>query len=237
MRTTAPDLDALEFSSYTGFNARLVRWRYEEIAEHLIGRTCLELGSSDGQGTELLLERFDTVTAVDGSAVALQGLRDRLGAEPALRIVESYFEELELGERYDTVIAGHILEHVDDPAAVLAVARAHLADGGVLVADVPNALSLHRRIGVKLGLLGAETDLNETDRAIGHQRVYTPDGFRAEVERAGFRIVYSGGVFLRLLSNAQTEALFDERLHAACLEVGRDLPDLACEIYVVAHAT
>jgi SAM-dependent methyltransferase len=227
------DLDAFEFSSYRGFNAQLIRWRYEALTPYLHGRSCLELGSSDGQGTEFLLARFEAVTAVDGSAAAVRGLRERLGHAAALTAVESYFEDLALDERFDTVVVAHVLEHVDDPRRVLEVAREHLADDGVLIADVPNALSIHRRLGVRLGLLDRVTDLNEADRSIGHQRVYTPEAFHAELRGAGLRVRHAGGVFLKVLSNAQVEELLDAEQQRAFLELGAELPELAAEIYAV----
>ncbi len=116
------------------------------------------------------------------------------------------------------------------------MARRHLAPGGVLIADVPNALSLHRRLGVKLGMLATVTDLNDADRAIGHQRVYTPDSLRADVEQAGFTVVRSGGVFLKVLANAQTEAVFDGEQLRGFLELGADMPELAAEIFIVARS-
>ena len=36
---------------------------------------------------------------------------------------------------------------------------------------VPNGNSLHRRIGVKLGIIGSTLDLNQTDIKVGHQQV------------------------------------------------------------------
>jgi len=230
-----PDLDTFGFSSFSGFNAQLIRWRYDILGQHFAGRTCLELGSSDGQGTQFLLDRFDSVAAVDGSPKALQDLTERFGTNSALRVIESYFEDLALAERFDTVVAAHILEHVDDPTAVLDVARRHLSDDGVLIADVPNALSLHRRLGVKLGMLKDETDLNEADRSIGHRRVYTPEAFWADIERSGFDIIHRGGIFLKVLSNERTEELFDATLQTGFLDLGADLPELAAEIYVVAQ--
>ena len=228
------DLDALDFSSYRGFNGQLVVWRYQALAAHFAGASCLELGSSDGQGTRLLLPCFDAVTAVDGSVDATDRLRTELAGDPRLTVVCSYFEDLDLGRTFDTVLLAHILEHVEDPVAVLEVAARHLAPGGVLIADVPNALSVHRRLGVRLGLLDRVTDLNEADLSIGHRRVYTPSAFRADIERAGFRIQHFGGMFLKVLSNGQTEELFTREQQEALFDLGADLPELAAEIYAVA---
>lgn len=227
------DLDRFGFSSYRGFNAQLIRWRYTSLRPHFSGRRCLELGSSDGQGTEFLLQHFDEVTAVDGSRAAVAELHRRLDS-PRLTAVCSDFESLALRTAFDTVVLGHVLEHVADPQAVLQRAIAHLAPQGVLIADVPNAMSLHRQMGVELGLLTSVTELNDADRSIGHRRVYTPDGLRREITGAGLRIRTFGGLFLKVLSNAQTEEVFDDRQREAFLALGTRYPDLAAEIFVVA---
>jgi 2-polyprenyl-3-methyl-5-hydroxy-6-metoxy-1,4-benzoquinol methylase len=233
MTSDSSALDAYGFSSYDGFNAQLVRWRYDVLSRHFHGSSCLELGSSDGQGTEYLLAHFETVVAVDGSPAATTALRERL-TDPRLRVVTSTFETLELGRRFDTVVLAHVLEHVDDPAVVLAVAMRHLAPDGVLLVDVPNAESLHRRLGVAMGMLETVTTLNEADHSIGHQRVYRPDEFRAAVRDAGLVEHYFGGVFLKVLSNAQTAEAFDGDQLGGFLALGEQLPELASEIYVVA---
>lgn len=229
-------LDDLEFSSYQGFNAQLVRWRYERLSRFFRGRRCLELGSSDGQGTEYLLRSFDEVVAVDGSAVAVATLRDRHPDHPGLTCVHAFFEDLDLPDRYDTVVLAHILEHVNDPQQVLAVARRHLAPGGCLIVDVPNAHSLHRQLGVAMGLLDRCTQLNEADLSIGHQRVYEPEVFEQELLDAGLRIVERGGVFLKLLSNAQTESVFEPAQLEGMLQLGDSMPELSAEIFAVCEA-
>ena len=226
-------LDQYSFSSYQGFNSQLIRWRYDHLAKFFCGSTCLELGSSDGQGTARLLQEFNSVTAVDGSRSAIRDLKTRL-ASPRLETICSNFEDLDLDQRFDTVILAHVLEHVENPQEVLAIGAHHLNDQGVLIVDVPNAMSLHRQMGVLMGLLETETSLNEADRSIGHQRVYTPDSFRAEVLSAGLEIHHFGGLFLKLLANHQIESAFDAAQRAALLELGRKHPDISSEIYIIA---
>jgi SAM-dependent methyltransferase len=228
------DLDAFGFSSYTGFNAQLIRWRYAALSRHFTGSRCLELGSSDGQGTGHLLDYFDHVTAVDGSEEATARLRE-LFPDERLTVTCSYFEDLDLPDHFDTVIAAHVLEHVDDPSQLLAVAKRHVAPEGRVLVDVPNALSLHRQLGVLMGMLQTETALNDADLSIGHQRVYTPEHFRAEVAASGLELEHFGGIFLKLLSNAQTEQAFDEAQLRGMLALGERYPELASEIYVVAR--
>lgn len=221
--------------SYTAFNDWLIARRYKELKRYFRGRDCLELGSAEGMGTGFLLEYFEHVVAVDGSQVALDEVKRRFKTKK-LETVHAFFEELDLGGRhFDTIILAHILEHVDDPKKVLKHAKKFLKKDGVLIIDVPNGCSLHRQVGVKMGLLSKVTELNKADLSIGHQRVYTPDTFKKDVESCDLRIKTYGGMFIKVLSNSQTEKVFDEKQLEALFNVGLDNPDIAAEIFIVAQ--
>lgn len=57
-------------------------------------------------------------------------------------------EGLDLGERFDLVVAGELIEHLPNPGLLLASARRHLAPGGQLAISTPNAFALHARPGL-----------------------------------------------------------------------------------------
>jgi 2-polyprenyl-3-methyl-5-hydroxy-6-metoxy-1,4-benzoquinol methylase len=230
--TAVEDLDQY-VAGYTDFNDWLMRQRYQLLADYFTGANCLEFGSATGDGTAFLLEHFDRVVAVDGSQPVVDKLVARFGPDK-LTAVCSYFEDFDTDERFDTIVLAHILEHVDRPDEVLAIAKRLVKPDGVIIVDVPNAMSLHRQIGVELGMLGQVTDLNEGDLSIGHKRVYTPEAFRAEIEDAGLVIREFGGVFLKILSNAQSDRTFSAEQLAALITVGRRYPEIAAEIYAVA---
>ncbi len=64
--------------------------------------------------------------------------------------------------------------------------------------------------------------------------MYTPTTLRQEIERAGLVVLDTGGVFFKVLSNAQIEEAFSPEIQKGFLELGNDLPEIAAEIYVVA---
>lgn len=232
-KTTEDKLDGY-IGSYTRFNDWLIARRYQKLKEYFVGSSCLELGSAEGSGTGYLLEHFESVTAVDGSRVAIKEVNKRFKSDK-LTTVNAFFEDLDLnGKKFETIVLAHILEHVDDPHVVLVTAKKFLSDKGVIIADVPNGNSLHRQVGVEMGLLKENTELNEADLSIGHQRVYTPDTFKDEVKQAGLSIELFGGMFIKVLSNSQTEKSFDNKQLEALFRVGCNNPEIAAEIFVVA---
>lgn len=220
--------------AYVGFNDWLIERRYRHLRQCFRGRTCLELGIAKGAGIDVLLDTFEQLTVVDGSAKAVALAQQRYADRP-FRAIHSAFEDLELGDqRFDTIVMAHILEHVDDPQTILRRVCAYLAPGGRIIIDVPNAHSIHRRVGVKMGLLEVCNQLNSADLSIGHQRVYCPDSFRQEVRDADLEILEFGGMFIKVTSGAQTDQVFNAEQLEAFFQVGVDLPELAAEIFIVA---
>jgi len=222
-------------SSYTRFNNWLIQQRYLELRKYFKGKTCLEMGSAEGTGTKFLLDYFDRVTVVDGSEEAVESVK-RQYPSPKLTAIHSYFEDMDFGnQKFDTIVLAHILEHVDMPQVTLNQAKRFIKPDGVLIIDVPNGNSLHRQIGVKMGLLREKTELNDADLSIGHQRVYTPDTFKKEITDTGLKIVHFGGMFVKVLSNTQTEKVFDAKQLEALFAVGKDNPDIAAEMFIIAR--
>ncbi|WP_399137599.1 class I SAM-dependent methyltransferase [Streptomyces sp. NBUA17] len=95
-----------------------------------VGAHLLELGCGVGRMTHPLVERGFTVTAVDESAEMLARVR---GA----RAVRSPIEELDLAERFDTVVLASFLVHSGDAdvrRGLLRTCARHVAnDGCVLI--------------------------------------------------------------------------------------------------------
>ncbi len=211
------------------FDRRLIAFRHRSTRPWFCGRSGLELGPAEGVMTRLLIEDFDELTVVDAAAQLLARIPDH----PRLRKVHSLFEEYEPRRVFDTIILEHILEHVENPGALLRRVARWSAPGGRLVIGVPNALSFHRLVAVKMGLLRKPNELNARDADVGHRRVYTPDGLRAEAEGAGLRVVHEGGVFFKPLSNAQIQEHWDEKMIEGFFLLGHDFPRHAAEIFVV----
>jgi len=133
------------------------------------------------------------------------------------------------------VILGHVLEHVSDPIATLQKVFDWLNNSTVVFAAVPNARSLHRQAAVQMGLLSSEFELNDTDRKIGHRRIYSPESLRNDFNKAGFAVQQFGGYWLKPVSNAQIIESWSPEMLAAFMQLGERYPDVAGEIYVVAR--
>ena len=98
---------------------------------------------------------------------------------------------------------------------------------------VPNAESLHRRIGKEMGIIKKLDELTPTDKRHGHRRVYTLKRIVRDVEKAGLRINKKGTFFIKPFSNSQMEKI-DPKICDALYEVGKGLQDLGSILFISA---
>lgn len=214
-----------------GFNGILMDYRYREMKPFISkGAHILELGPAEGHMTRLLRKLSRNITVVDGSRVFLDILHERY---PEVKIIHALFEDADPGGTYDVIMMPHILEHVQDPVVLLKKYKQHLKDSGRLIISVPNAFSLNRLLGVEMGILHDPHELDEGDISIGHRRVYDPDLLAGDVRKAGLKIHHQGGVFLKLLSNAQMENNFTDEQIEGMYKLGRLFPRNCTELLCV----
>lgn len=226
-------LDAVAGDSWyaRGVSAISLRHQTRVFERHWRPGACLELGPAEGLMTAELAKRFDDLTCVDGADEFCTALTRRF---PNVRVVNALFEEFEPHRVFDTIVLGHVLEHVQDPGALLGRVRTWLAPHGRVLACVPNARSVHRQMAVEMGILPTEHSLNATDIHHGHRRVYDPETLRDDFRMAGLRVEVFGGFWLKPISNSQIDASWTEPMIEAAMSVGERYPDVAAEIYVVA---
>lgn len=210
-----------------------MRYCFHVLQRYLRGRNLLELGPAEGIMTEMLASTGKQLTTVDGSPLFCDNLRRRF---PRIEVVHALFEEFEPEERFDTIILGHVLEHVADPVEILVRVRRWLSPEGRIFGAVPNSRSLHRQAAVIMGLLPQEDTLNDLDRHHGHRRVFNPESFRNVFYQAGLSVEVFGGYWIKPISNGQLEQQWTPEMLLAFLQLGERYPDIAAEIYVVATA-
>lgn len=186
----------------------------------------LELGLGHGFTAHLFAAHCKRHVVVEGSTVVIDRFREE-HSDFAGELVENYFEQFSTEERFDVIVMGFVLEHVDDPDLILARYRQFLKPGGRMYIAVPNAKSLNRRLGLELKLIDDIYALNANDLALGHQRQYCRETLRMALERAGLRITHEEGIYLKPLPLSALKTLPDFRANLqAMLEVGIDFPDL-----------
>ena len=175
-----------------------------------------------GLMTEYLAEVASRVDMLDGSETYIEAARARIKRDN-VRFFCSLFEEFTPETAYDVITCSHVLEHVIDPVDLLSRMKSWLAPGGTLVACVPNALSVHRMLGVEMGLVASPYELSERDVWGGHRRVYDAKTFSDDIKSAGLVHGELKGLLLKPFPNSQMLALGEDVVQGL-LRVGSSIP-------------
>lgn len=161
------------------------RWRHRLLVQRLVPHGAasavrlLDVGS--GQGDFAVLAR-QTWPAAEVLGLELSETGCRLAAakvpDAAFRAVDLLAGAVPEAERAGWAthaVCSEVLEHVDDPAALLRAAAAWMAPGCRLVVTVPGG------------------PMSAFDRHIGHRRHFTPADLAALLTAAGFEVERADG--------------------------------------------
>jgi SAM-dependent methyltransferase len=112
----------------------------------------LDVGAGIGQFLEHARPHYTGVFGTEISNSAIELAAQKYG----LSLYRGTIESIDFdGRSFDNLTLFHVLEHVNNPAAVIQKCHSLLSDGGVLVVAVPNDLnSLRARVKRMLGQLG-----------------------------------------------------------------------------------
>jgi SAM-dependent methyltransferase len=110
-------------------------------------------------------------TAIDPDARAVAHMRDHIGVEA----VRGDFMEIDRIGRFDIVTFNKVLEHVEDPIAMLRRARQFVAPGGIVYLELPD------------GEVAAAAGAGREEFFIEHLHVFSFVSIAMLADRAGFR--------------------------------------------------
>ena len=150
------------------------------------GAAILDIGCGPSDLLAELAERYPQA-AIAGVDLSRSGLALARGKLPRALLVQSDFAAAapeELHGWASHAVCSEVLEHVDDPAGLLAAAAACLRPGGRLVVTVPGG------------------PMSAFDRHLGHRRHYTRSRLAGLLEEADFRLdlAVAAGFPMRVIS-------------------------------------
>lgn len=121
--------------------------RWEFIEPYVRGKVVLDVGPAELIGTTHRHKEQESIhkriVAVAQKVIGLEKNGDQVRSlrELGYNILEGDAEAFELGERFEVIVAGELIEHLSNPGAFLECARRHLKTDGVLVLTTPNRFS------------------------------------------------------------------------------------------------
>ena len=199
--------------------------------------TLLELGSHHGKFTQRILPFFNDITCVEASDEAIKIARK--GLRSNVKFVNSLFETANLPIKYDNILLTHVLEHLDNPVAVLKkINNDWLSETGRLFLVCPNANAPSRQIAVKMGLISHNTTVTVAEKEHGHRITYTLDTMEREAKDAGLNVVFRTGIFFKAFASFQWDELLKTDIVSSeylegCYQLGQQYPDLCSSIFLL----
>jgi 2-polyprenyl-3-methyl-5-hydroxy-6-metoxy-1,4-benzoquinol methylase len=219
-----------------GFDAIVRRYMMQTFQSLLPTGRALELGCYLGESTEWLAGCYADLTVIEAAPSLVEAARSRMGDR--VRFFCATFEEAVVDETFDAIFLINTLEHLDDPAGVLAKIRTWLTPTGRLFVLVPNAQAPSRQIAVKMGLIPHNTAVTAAEQANGHRNTFAFDTLERVVREGGLRAVQRGGLIFKALANYQFDAalaagIVTDEYMEGCYQLGMQYPDLCASIYMV----
>jgi SAM-dependent methyltransferase len=128
--------------------------RFDVIKPYIQGKKVLDIGCVDARPGAIrkyessglhrfVLSHAASVIGVDIDAEGVEEMRDK-----GYHVICANVENMQLNEKFDCIVAGEIIEHLDNAGLFLTTMREHLADDGVLIITTPNALCISNTLRV-----------------------------------------------------------------------------------------
>jgi len=212
--------------SYEQENLRTIENYYKKIINYSkLKKSILELGIGHGLNLNMLKGVFDKTTVIEGSNSLVLKYGD---FDKNIKIIESYFEDFNVDDKFSVISMGFVLEHVEDPEKILIKYKEFLDEDGLIYVGVPNATSLHRIIGHNAGLLKDLKMMSDADYAFGHKRFLTNSEWLDMFTGIGFQVTKNEGLYLKPFTTTQLESLkLDNNIYNSMCGAAKDLPGIS----------
>ena len=161
LHSHAEDLERIEESDFwSKVKANLILRLVE-------GKTMFDVGCGSGRLSKMLLERGFSVVAIDTDAKAVE-IAKKKGVTAYVSDICGWNGE----EKFDCIILGDVLEHIEDDEAALRQVHGMLTPNGCIVVNVPAYQAL----------------FSMHDVALGHKRRYSNRELKSKLRDSGFKI-------------------------------------------------
>lgn len=160
------------------------RWYFMDSREKKMysliqGKKVLDLGVGDT--SDRFLHKFIAEHATSCVGVELDPKRAESLRKKGYTIVCGNAEEISLGEKFDVIIAGDLIEHVNNAGRFLETVKKHLKEDGVFYFNTPNAYSINF-------VLRGIFQFGKVAQFEEHVALYTEDLIRELLRRHGLDI-------------------------------------------------
>lgn len=171
---------------------KLVQDRGTFIEQFVVGKEVLDAGCTELLGTttdkgkaerwihEKIRKVAKEVVGVDINKTEVEALKAR-----GYNIICGDVEEVDIGRKFDVIVAGELMEHLSNPGLFLENMKRHLNEDGVLILTTPNRFHFYSFL--KAFITGQNPVYNKPIAA--HVHYYDINSLKALIIRHGYQVV------------------------------------------------
>lgn len=231
-----------DYVSTYGFEAQLVRYRRRQALmclEQYPHRHILEIGCGIDPYANYIKD-WDTYTIVEPARAFATQARAISGNAGRVVVHEATIEEVAPNLRdqhFDFILLSSLIHEVRQPLDLLRAVHSLCSHDTIVHANVPNARSLHNRLGLHMGIIPHVFVKSPLADRMQRTSTYDAASLSALAAEAGFKTESHGSYFLKPFTNDQMQQMLDQRIIGvdvldALFEVNREFTDVGAEIYV-----
>jgi 2-polyprenyl-3-methyl-5-hydroxy-6-metoxy-1,4-benzoquinol methylase len=231
-----------------GFEGVMVHYRRKLLLERLNKfhpAVVVEIGC----GSELLYEKWHRLGKKVECWIIVEPAEyfadiARASDLPNLYVVNEFFEnaaglvQSRLPRQPEMVICSSLLHEVPSASELLAAIRLIMGEASLLHLNVPNSESFHRYLARSIGIIANTKVISDRNTKLLQHRIYDIQSLKVELISAGFNVSEEGGYFVKPFTHEQMEkivSVIGDHILDGLYLLGRELPELASEIFVEAR--
>ncbi len=161
LHSHAEDLERFEESDFWS------KVKVKLILKLVEGKKILDVGCGSGLLSKTLLNKGYNVTGIDNDSKAIE-IAKKKGINGFVADINSWQPD----EKFDCIILGDVLEHIEDDKLAIKKAHEMLETNGCIVVNVPAYQAL----------------FSKHDIALGHKRRYSNKELESKLQNSGFTI-------------------------------------------------
>lgn len=182
------------------------------------------------------------VEPAEGFAAHARSLAEQHDLAGKVAVKQAFLEGAGLeGGEFDTILLVSLLHEVADPEVFLKKAVSLGQSGARYVLNVPNQMSFHRQLAVKLGLIKEESEISAQQIKLQQNRIFNRQNLIELSESVGLRVLDSYTSIFKPFTHGQMQKLMDreiltqQQVHAFCSMMSLVDHEAGSEIMLVAE--
>lgn len=207
-------------------------YHFEEISNNLNGSEILELGCSTGLSTKLLNDLDLNITVVEGSEFNIQQTKNNFELNNKVNFHLSLWEDFSTDKKFSDILLVDSLQFINKKEELLNKYKINLAKNGLFHIVIPNSNSLHRHIGLEMGIINSLTDQSDIDKTVASYQDLNWELSRNLFKNVGLEVLKETPILLKPFDN-KTMLSFSKQQIQAYFKVAHKFKDICSHMYFV----